>query len=207
MNPQWIDICLRSSRLRFLLAKRPEAWETQETETNAGYESRQPIKAHVRIKEKKHSNFIRNQSAIVLVHCVPPGLATQPKGLERRFRIRDTFTRTLVNVSVRLNKNLMMSIQNWRCFHGKAEVCTVLLNELSKKLLKVCKILVVCMCAERIETFYSFTTGALAKFLSLWSVECGDNSHSLIFLGKRTVIVTIFEWAKDKQTFKCQDGR
>ena len=37
----------------FLLAKRPKAWETQETETKAGYESRQPIKVHVRIKEKK----------------------------------------------------------------------------------------------------------------------------------------------------------
>lgn len=77
----------------FLLAKRPKAWETQETETKAGYESRQPIKVHVRIKEKeKQSNFRRNQSAIVLVHCVQPGLATQPKGLVRRFRIRDTFT-------------------------------------------------------------------------------------------------------------------
>ena len=41
----------------FLLAKRPKAWETQETETKAGYESRQPIKVHVRIKEKKTIKF------------------------------------------------------------------------------------------------------------------------------------------------------
>lgn len=42
----------------FLLAKRPEAWETQETETKAGYESRQPIKVHVRIKEKKKNQIL-----------------------------------------------------------------------------------------------------------------------------------------------------
>lgn len=42
----------------FLLAKRPKAWETQETETKAGYESRQPIKVHVRIKEKKNNQIL-----------------------------------------------------------------------------------------------------------------------------------------------------